>query len=95
MRREGVLSAAFSFVEKASLALGPLVIGALLSGMGFDKNLEPTADQTPSAVQAMYIGFIWIPVACQLAAAGLLIFYRLKKSDLEGRSEVLPSDGGG
>ena len=95
MRREGVLSAAFSFVEKASLALGPLIIGALLSGMGFDKSLDPMDDQTPSAVQAMYIGFIWIPVTCQLTAAGLLRFYRLKKSDLEGRSEVVPSNGGG
>lgn len=94
MRREGVLSAAFSFVEKASLAFGPLVIGALLSGMGFDKDLDPMEDQTPSAVRAMYIGFIWIPIACQLAAAGLLRFYRLKKSDLEGRSEEVPSDGG-
>ena len=88
IRREGVLSAAFSFVEKASLALGPLVIGALLSGMGFDKNLDPMEDQTPSAVRAMYIGFIWIPVACQLLAAGLLRYYRLKKSDLNGRSGV-------
>jgi GPH family glycoside/pentoside/hexuronide:cation symporter len=95
MRREGVLSAAFSFVEKASLALGPLLIGALLSGMGFDKDLDPTEDQTPSAVRAMYIGFIWIPAGCQLVAAMLLRFYRLKKSDLEGRSVNMPSVGGG
>ena len=27
VRREGVLSAAFSFVEKACLALGPLIVG--------------------------------------------------------------------
>jgi len=94
IRREGVLSAAFSVVEKTSFALGPLVIGALLSGMGFDKDLDPMQDQTPSAVRAMYIGFIWIPVACQLVAAALLRFYGLKKSDLEGRSDVMPSDGG-
>jgi len=86
MRREGVLSAAFSFVEKTSLALGPLIIGALLSSMGFNKELDPMEDQTPSAISAMYIGFIWIPVACQLVAATLLRYYGLKKSDLEGRS---------
>ena len=57
-------------------------------------NLAPFEDQTPSAVRAMYIGFIWIPVACQSTAAVLLRFYRLKKSDLEGRSGVMPSDGG-
>lgn len=84
VRREGMLSAAFSFVEKASLALGPLVIGALLSSMGFDKNLPPTAEQSASAVQAMYLGFIWIPVICQLAAAALLRFYHLEQRDLEG-----------
>ena len=76
-RREGVLSAAFSFVEKTSLALGPLVIGALLSAMGFDKTLPPDADQGPEAVRAMYMGFVWIPVACQLGATALLRFYRL------------------
>ena len=35
VHREGVLSAGFSFVEKASLALGPLIIGTLLSTMVF------------------------------------------------------------
>jgi Na+/melibiose symporter-like transporter len=79
-----VLSASFSFVEKTSLALGPLIIGALLSAMGFDKNLGPTADQSESAVRAMYIGLIWIPVLTKLAAVGFLRFYKLKKSDLEG-----------
>jgi len=82
VRREGLLSAAFSFVEKASLALGPLIIGALLSAMGFDKNLDPTEDQSASAVRAMYIGFIWIPVGCQLIAAGLLKFYKLDQDGL-------------
>jgi GPH family glycoside/pentoside/hexuronide:cation symporter len=82
IRREGVLSAAFSFVEKTSLAAGPLIIGALLSAMGFDKNLAPTDDQSASAVRAMYIGLIWIPVLSKLAAVGLLQFYKLRKSDL-------------
>ena len=83
VRREGVLSAAFSFVEKASLALGPLIIGALLSAMGFDKNLPPDADQSASAVRAMYFGFIWIPVLAQSTAAALLKFYTLNQRDLE------------
>ena len=82
VRREGVLSASFSFVEKASLALGPLIIGALLSAMGFDKNLDPSADQSPSAINAMYLGFIWIPIACQFVSISLLKFYRLEEADL-------------
>ena len=82
LRREGFLAAAISFVEKFSLAVGPLVIGALLSGMGFDKNLAPSADQSTGARQAMLIGFVWIPVGTQLLAMLLLSWYRLEKRDL-------------
>lgn len=88
-RREGLLSAAFAFVEKISLAFGPLVVGALLSAMGFDKGLAPTADQPASAVQAMWVGFLWIPVGAQLAALGLMRFYRLGAEDFgAGRGSV-------
>jgi hypothetical protein len=59
LRREGFLASTISFVEKFSLALGPLVIGALLSAMGFDKNLDPSADQSPSTVQPG-VGLVWI-----------------------------------
>jgi GPH family glycoside/pentoside/hexuronide:cation symporter len=83
VKREGVLSASFSFVEKACMAFGPLIIGFLLTTMGFDKELSPDADQPASAVRAMFIGFIWIPLACQLAAIGLLKFYHLDESVLE------------
>jgi GPH family glycoside/pentoside/hexuronide:cation symporter len=82
-RREGVLAATFTFVEKLSLAFGPLVIGALLSTMGFDKNLPPTADQSASAVTAMYIGFLWIPIGSQLLALVLMRWYTLRREDLE------------
>lgn len=83
LRREGFLASAISFVEKFSLAVGPLIIGALLSAMGFDKNLDPAADQSEGARQAMIIGFVWIPAATQLLAMGLLRWYRLTREDLE------------
>ena len=82
IRREGVLSASFSFVEKTCMAFGPLIIGALLSTMGFDKDLAPTEDQSESAVQAMYLGFIWIPLGCQAVSIVLLKFYRLTDKEL-------------
>ncbi|MEO8225057.1 MAG: MFS transporter, partial [Gammaproteobacteria bacterium] len=82
LRREGFLASAISFVEKFSLAVGPLLIGALLSAMGFDKNLAPSADQSPGAQQAMVIGFVWIPVVTQLFAMVLLHWYRLDEKDL-------------
>ena len=83
LRREGFLASTISFVEKFSLALGPLVIGVLLSAMGFDKNLDPSADQSPSTVRAMEIGLVWIPVATQLMAILLMRCYRLRKEDLQ------------
>jgi len=82
VRREGMLSAAFSFVEKTCLAFGPLIVGALFSGMGFDKTLAPTADQSDSAVLAMYLGFIWIPVGFQIISVFLLRFYTLTEQQL-------------
>jgi GPH family glycoside/pentoside/hexuronide:cation symporter len=87
VRREGVLSAAFSFVEKACFALGPLIIGALFSSMGFDKTLEPTADQSESAVLAMYLGFVWIPVGMQVISVTLLKFYTLDEQQLAAGSD--------
>jgi len=89
VRREGVLSASFSFVEKACLALGPLIIGVLFSAMGFDKTLEPSADQSASAVQAMYLGFVWIPVGCQVISVTLLSFYRLDEHQLTQANAVV------
>jgi GPH family glycoside/pentoside/hexuronide:cation symporter len=82
VRREGVLAASFSFVEKACMAVGPLIVGILLSSMGFDKNLSPSADQSASAVQAMYLGFIWVPILCQIVSITLLKFYTLDEKDL-------------
>jgi GPH family glycoside/pentoside/hexuronide:cation symporter len=82
LRREGFLASAISFVEKFSLAVGPLIIGALLSAMGFDKDLAPDATQSAGAQQAILIGFVWIPVVTQVLAMGLLYWYRLEKRDL-------------
>jgi len=82
-RREGVLSAAFSFVEKACMALAPFIVGALLSTLGFDKELDPSADQSASAVFAIQLGFVWIPVMCQVASIVLLQFYKLTEEDLK------------
>jgi len=83
VRREGVLSATFSFVEKSCMAFGPLIIGVLFSSMGFDKTLEPTADQSDSAVMAMYLGFVWIPVGMQIISVMLLKFYTLDEQQLQ------------
>jgi GPH family glycoside/pentoside/hexuronide:cation symporter len=85
VRREGVLAAAFSFVEKMCMALAPFIVGFLLSWLGFNKELDPTADQSASAVTAIYIGFVGIPILCQIAAITLLQFYHLTEAELEAQ----------
>ncbi len=87
-RREGVLAASFSFVEKACMALAPFIVGFLLSTLGFDKDLDPTADQSESAVFAIQLGFVWIPVACQLVSITLLRFYHLTEAELQEKPAV-------
>jgi GPH family glycoside/pentoside/hexuronide:cation symporter len=87
-RREGVLAASFSFVEKMCMALAPFIVGFLLSTLGFDKELDPTADQSASAVLAIYIGFIGIPIVCQIASIVLLRFYNLAEADLQQPARV-------
>jgi GPH family glycoside/pentoside/hexuronide:cation symporter len=82
-RREGVLASAFSLVEKMCMALAPFIVGFLLSTLGFNKELDPTADQSASAVTAIYIGFVGIPVVCQIASLVLLRFYQLTEKELQ------------
>lgn len=94
-RREGVLAAAFSFVEKTCMALAPFVVGFLLSAFGFNKDIDPAADQTPSATFAIYLGFVVIPVLCQVASILLLKFYQLSEDDLVGREPRTASPGDG
>jgi GPH family glycoside/pentoside/hexuronide:cation symporter len=84
-RREGVLAASFSFVEKICMALAPFIVGALLSTLGFNKELDPSADQSASAVLAIYIGFVGIPIVCQIASIVLLKFYHLSERDFVAR----------
>ncbi|MDP7092948.1 MAG: MFS transporter, partial [Gammaproteobacteria bacterium] len=86
-RREGVLSASFSFVEKACMALGPFIVGTLLSLLGFDRELATKADQSASAVLAIQIGYIGIPVFCNLVSISLLKFYHLTEADLSSAGQ--------
>jgi GPH family glycoside/pentoside/hexuronide:cation symporter len=82
-RREGMLAAAFSFVEQTALSTGPLVFGTLLTVMGFDKSLGPMAEQPESARFAIMFGFIGVPMVTYTTALLLLRLYRLEPHDIE------------
>lgn len=75
LRREGVFAAVYSFVEKTAFAFGPLIIGILLSQLGFDRTLG--RDQSEDATLAIKIGAAYIPAFASIASALVLLGYRL------------------
>ena len=65
LRREGLLSGAYSFVEKASSALGPMVVGGLFQLMGFGV-AGSAARNDP---QAVYLAAAVVPSMAYLLSA--------------------------
>lgn len=82
VRREGVYTAFYSFVEKLTFAAGPLVVGIALSAAGFDKNLPPEVMKTPEIRQALLLGVCYLPGLMGLLAIVLLGGYKLREKDL-------------
>lgn len=89
VRREGVFTSFYSFVEKFTFAFGPLVVGAALSISGFDEALPPESLQTPAIRQALLLGVSYIPAAMGVLSIFLLAGYKLTAEDIEAR----PADG--
>lgn len=92
LNREGVASAAFSFLEKTMYAAGPLIIGALLSIYGFDKTLPRTEAQSDSALFAIQLGMAWIPGICSLIMFVGLMFYNLSEEKLKQTPSAAPAE---
>lgn len=82
VRREGVYTAFYSFTEKFTFAVGPLIVGIALSAAGFDKTLPPEAMRTPEIRQALLLGVCYIPGFLSIAAITLLAGYKLKQEDV-------------
>jgi GPH family glycoside/pentoside/hexuronide:cation symporter len=81
LRREGMYSAFYSFVEKLAASIGPLILGGALSYAGFNPQSPP--EQVTEAVrQAVLIGIAYVPAAMSLVAVSLLYFYRLDEETL-------------
>ena len=83
VRREGIFTAFYSFVEKFTFAFGPLVVGVALTIAGFDKTLEADALQSPKVRQAILLGMCYIPAAMSLVSIWLLSGYKLTEADLK------------
>lgn len=83
VRREGIFTAFYSFVEKFTFAFGPLVVGIALSVAGFDKTLPADALQSPEVRHAILLGMSYIPAVMGILSIWLLAGYKLKESDLK------------
>lgn len=90
LRREGMYTSVYVFVERLGYSLGPLVLGFLLATMGFDKDL-PLEAQPESAEIAVYAGLVWIPIAAYAGGFVLLCFYNLPER-INPRERTATSD---
>ena len=74
-RREGIYAGAYSFVEKASMALGPLIIGVILQSFGFVPGAA--GPQSAQAVHGIIIGASLLPAALYALSVIPLLRYDL------------------
>ena len=82
VRREGVYTAVYSFVEKFTFAMGPLIVGWAIKVAGFDPNLPEDALQTPDVGRALLLGMSYLPTLMGTVAIILLTRYRLTDKEL-------------
>ncbi|MFK7830467.1 MAG: MFS transporter [Congregibacter sp.] len=82
IRREGIYTAMYSFVEKFAGAFGPLIVGILLAQAGFDKTLGPKEAQSPEVFQAVLVGMSLIPAVTTLISMVIISFYKLDEETL-------------
>ncbi len=76
LRREGLYTSVYVFIERLGYSMGPLLLGELLQLMHFDKNL-PLEQQPASAELAVTLSLVGIPALAYSAGLIFLWFYRL------------------
>ncbi|MEO0411678.1 MAG: MFS transporter [Pseudomonadota bacterium] len=81
MRREGMYSALYSFVEKLAAAVGPLILGGALQVAGYDP--KATGLATEDVRQAVLVGISYVPAAMAVIACIILLFYKLDENALK------------
>jgi len=82
VRREGAYTALYSFVEKFTAALGPLVVGFALQLADFDTSLPPDVPQGGNVDTALVITVAILPAIMGAIAIWLLTGYKLTESEL-------------
>lgn len=91
VRAQGLLTASSSFGVKFGMGIG----GALSAWMLGLSGYKPGEVQTASALRAIDLNFIWIPIVCYVLAIIALLFYTLDKeesqmlADLKARNNTV------
>jgi GPH family glycoside/pentoside/hexuronide:cation symporter len=87
LRREGLLAALYTVVEKLAYALGSAVTGIVLGAAGYIQGAGVSGaviDQPPSAIEAIFILSSFAPMGFLLASCVALKFYDLSEARLAG-----------
>jgi glycoside/pentoside/hexuronide:cation symporter, GPH family len=83
LRREGMLSAVYTLVEKLAYALGAAITGIVLGRTGYVQGAgSATVVQPPSAIEAIYILASFAPMGLLMLSCVLLRFYSLSEEML-------------
>jgi GPH family glycoside/pentoside/hexuronide:cation symporter len=82
VRREGIFSGFWMAIEKAGNAAGALVVGVILSLMGFVESAGVQVEQTEQALNGILIAFSVVPTVLILTSLLILRKYPLSEAEL-------------
>lgn len=89
LRREGMLSAVYTIVEKIAFALGAALTGLLLGWAGYIQGTRGASETQPeSAIEAIYWLASILPLAFLIISAGVLLLYDLTPEKLKKAAET-------
>ena len=84
LRREGVFSALFAFVEKTAYAMTPLMVGVVLKFTGYVQGQSGAAVQPDHAIWGVRLGASVLPATVALIGLVFLRSYALDPARLHG-----------
>jgi GPH family glycoside/pentoside/hexuronide:cation symporter len=86
LRREGIFSGVWMAIEKAGNAAGALVVGVILSLMGFVESAGGAVVQTDRALFGILVAFAIVPVVLMLVSLLIMSRYSLTEDKLAALS---------
>lgn len=89
LRREGVFSGFYSFVEKTAFAIAPAIVGFILQAYHFDKM---SLTQPPEALHGILLVQAVLPALYFGVSVAVLWFYTLTEAKLKNTGPDDPSD---